>query len=173
MHLVAILSILLFALIPSHALPDGSSDDWDGQDGHFPRHGCLKDYAAAKIVSTFEQFFVHIDPVIVDKFLTPDFEYFSDSTNSLNQSADQTVCFAEFPFSPRVQQVPYLAWKQSFTTFLMSPLAELHSSSLAPSRPPPEPYSSTNKSLSKCTPSQTSPRWLYTIPAILSPFAGI
>lgn len=93
MHLVAILSILLFALIPSHALPDGSSDDWDGQDGHFPRHGCLNDHAAATIVSTFEQFFVHIDPVVADKFLTPDFELFSDSTNYLNSSGDKTVCF--------------------------------------------------------------------------------
>ena len=102
MHLMAIPSVLLFALIPSHALPDGSSDDWDGQDGHFPRHGCLNDHAAAKIVSTFEQFFVHIDAVIADKFLTPDFELFSDSTNVLNKSADKTVCFAEFLFSRRV-----------------------------------------------------------------------
>ena len=93
MHLVPVLSILLFALIPSHALPDGSSDDWDGQDGHFPRHGCLKDHAAAKIVSVFEQFFVHIDPVLADKFLTPDFEVFSDSTNYLNITGDKTVCF--------------------------------------------------------------------------------
>ena len=94
MRLITIISSLLFALVPSRALPNGESDEWDGQDGRFPRYGCLSDHAAAKIVSTVEEFFVHIDPLVADKFLTPDFEYFSDSTNYLNttKGAVKTVC---------------------------------------------------------------------------------
>ena len=93
MHLKAILSLLFLALIPSNARPNVENDDWDGQDGHFPRHGCLSDHAAAKIVSIFEQFFVHIDPAVANKFLTPDFEIFSDSTNYLGPNAAKPVCW--------------------------------------------------------------------------------
>ena len=92
MHLMAILALLLFALTPSHTLPNDGSDQWDGYDGHFPRPGCLSDHAAAKIVSTVEQLFVHIDPTIADKILTPDFQYFSDSTNYITPGGDLTVC---------------------------------------------------------------------------------
>jgi len=83
-------TLLLAASVASNPVPDGGSDNWDGTDGHHPRHGCLTDWGAAKIVSIFESFFVSINVDLANKYLADDFQEFSDSINWVTPSHDHT-----------------------------------------------------------------------------------
>ncbi|KAK8219920.1 hypothetical protein M8818_000335 [Zalaria obscura] len=69
---------------------------WDGKDGHAPRHGCLTDSDAAKLVAIFENFFVSFDEATARKYLAPGFQEISDSINQITPgknftSGDATV----------------------------------------------------------------------------------
>ena len=94
MHLPILISSLLLAVAPFVAANPvaNQQNDWDGDDGHTPRSGCLSDHSAQMIVSKFEQFFVQIDPDIATKYLTKDFHVYSDSTNYVTPNATHSVC---------------------------------------------------------------------------------
>lgn len=88
--LVLAACLLPFALgNPTANKPDDC--DWDGHDGHHARHGCLTDHAARIIVTKFESLFVKLDKDVAQKFLAPNFNLFSDSTNFATPNASQVV----------------------------------------------------------------------------------
>jgi hypothetical protein len=82
----------LSTLIVATPFP-GGDDDWDGHDGHRHRHGCLTDHSAQKISSVWANFFT--DPTTLntlgEKFITEDFQEFSDGINWVTPNSDHTV----------------------------------------------------------------------------------
>lgn len=123
MRLPTLLSSLLLAVAPFAAANPVANDDsngandWDGNDGHTPRTGCLSDHSAAMIVSKFEQLFVQINLDDAKSYLKKEFHVYSDSTNYATPNATHTVCspfiFSFFPFrlppfiTSNQQKTPY------------------------------------------------------------------
>lgn len=59
---------------------------WDGKDGHAPRHGCLTDADAAKLVAVFENFFVSFEEATARKYLAPGFQEVRPPSSALLQA---------------------------------------------------------------------------------------
>lgn len=94
MRLPLFVAACLLPIALSGPAPNSKNKDdceWDGQDGHHPRHTCLSDHAAAIIVSKLEGFFVKINTAEAKKYLAPDFHVFSDSTNFVTPNASHVV----------------------------------------------------------------------------------
>ncbi|KAF2674861.1 hypothetical protein BT63DRAFT_474560 [Microthyrium microscopicum] len=90
--MVAWKSLLSLAALaaPALAYPGGYDDDCDCKIAECPKPcppyvpECLDDRTARKLAETFEYFFVNLDGTVASHVLTENFEYFSDSDNTLN-----------------------------------------------------------------------------------------
>lgn len=104
------LAAWMFPLVRlANSNPNSDEDSWDGDDGHYPRHDCLSDHSAAKIVDAFEDLYVHIDVGRAKKYLAVDFEVFSDSINFITPGANMTVCYD--PLSCNTNSIlPLFTW---------------------------------------------------------------
>lgn len=66
-------------------VPGQSISDHKGHDPerHEYARDCLTDSEARFLVDTFNYFFIHLDPALVEKYMVPEFHEYSDSFLSL------------------------------------------------------------------------------------------
>jgi hypothetical protein len=74
-----------------------SYNEWDGEDGHYPRDNCITDSAATKLASIWENLYVNFDVAVAKKYLAPDLRVISDSINFLVVAPLKNATVGNYP----------------------------------------------------------------------------